>query len=127
MVLLKIIAWADRARDLRRKDALDLAYLLLTYEKIPRVTDILYGDETQIMERYGWDITQSSACLLGQHANSIAQDDTRAEIARFVKGELGERNPESLIDEMCTQHADSQYERNKQLLSAFLVGFGTSI
>ena len=122
-----IIAWTDRAGDLRRKDAMDLAYLLSAYEKIPRVTDILYGDDTQIMERSDWDITQSSACLLGQHAHSIAQDNTRVEIGRFVKGELGERSPENLIDEMCTQRRDSQYERNKQLLSAFLTGFGTSI
>jgi len=127
MSLLKIIAWTDRAGDLRRKDATDLAYLLSTYEKIPRVTDILYGEGTQVMERYDWDITQSSAHLLGQHAHSIAQDNTRSEIARFVKGEFGGRNPESLIDEMCAQRMDSQYERNKQLLSAFLAGFGISI
>ncbi len=127
MSLLKIIAWTDRAGDLRRKDALDFAYLLSTYEKIPRVTDILYGDDTQVMERYDWDITQSSAHLLGQHTHSIAQDNTRSEIAGFVKGEFGERSPESLIDEMCAQRMDSQYERNKQLLFAFLTGFGISI
>jgi len=127
MSLLKIIAWTDRAGDLRRKDATDLAYLLSTYEKIPRVTDILYGDDSQLMERCDRDITQSSAHLLGQHAHSIVQDNTRSEITRFVKGEHGGRNPERLIDEMCTQRMDSQYESNRQLLSAFLAGFGTSI
>ncbi len=44
-----------------------------------------------------------------------------------MKGELGEKNPERLIDEMCTQRMGSQYESNRQLLSAFLVGFGSSI
>ena len=123
MALLKVIAWMDRARDLRKKDAMDLAYLLSTYEKIPRVIDSLYGEDTSIMEWYDWDITQSSAHLLGQHAHRIARDNTRLEVDRFVKGQLGERNTEVLVDEMCTRRMESQYERNRQLLSAFLSGF----
>jgi len=123
MALLKIVAWIDRARELRRKDALDLAYLLSTYETIPWVVDTLYGDDSRIMEMYDWDMTQASSHLLGQHAYSIAQDNTRLAIARFARGEFGERNMESLIDEMCTQRSEPQYERNGQLLSAFLAGF----
>jgi len=66
MALLKIIAWTDRASDLRKKDAMDIAYLLTTYEAIQEVIDALYDDDnTHIMERYGWDITQAAAHLLG--------------------------------------------------------------
>lgn len=123
MALLKIIAWTDRARDLRRKDAMDIAYLLSTYEAIQDVIDILYdGDNTQIMETYGWDLTQAAAYMLGQHAKSIAQVNTRREIARFANGEMGELNLERLAEEMC-EHFDIQYDRNQQLLSAFMAGF----
>lgn len=123
MALLKLIAWTDRAADLRRKDAVDIAYLLSTYEKVPRVNDALYGDRTNIMELYDWDITPSSAHLLGQHALDIAQENTRLEIARFAGDEIKGRPREMLISEMCTQRSEAQYERNEQLLTAFLAGF----
>jgi predicted nucleotidyltransferase len=122
MALLKIIAWTDRARDKRRKDALDIAYLLLTYEAIEEVVEALYeADNTQIMETYGWDITQAAAYLLGQHAKSIAHANTLREIGRLAKGELGELNLERLTEEMC-EHIDIQHDRNQQLLSAFMAG-----
>lgn len=126
MALLKLIAWTDRAADLRRKDAVDIAYLLSTYEKLPRVTDALYVDRSDIMELYDWDITPSSAHLLGQHALDIAQENTRLEIARFAGDEIKGRRREVLISEMCTQRSDAQYERNEQLLTAFLAGFNLS-
>ncbi len=123
MALLKIIAWTDRASDLRKKDAIDIAYLLTTYEAIQEVIDALYADDnTHIMERYGWDITQAAAHLLGQHARSIAQENTRGEIVRLANGESGALNLERLVEEMC-EHIDIQYDRNQQLLSAFMVGF----
>ena len=123
MALLKIIAWTDRASDLRRKDAMDIAYLLTTYEAIQDVIDALYdGDNTQIMERYDWDITQAAAHLLGQHARSIAQASTREEIVRLANGESGALNLERLVEEMC-EHIEFQYDRNQQLLSAFMAGF----
>jgi len=37
MVLLKMIAWTDRAPDIRRKDATDAKYLLENYERIPAI------------------------------------------------------------------------------------------
>lgn len=123
MILLKIIAWTDRTRDMRKKDATDIAYLLSTYEKIQEVVDALYDDDkVEIMEIYAWDITQAAACLLGQHANSIAQPATRREITRLANGELGDLNLERLAEEMC-EYMDYEYNRNLQLLSAFVEGF----
>lgn len=123
MALLKIIAWTDRAKDKRRKDALDIAYLLSNYEEIQEVFDALYeAGNTQIMETYDWDITQAAAYLLGQHAKGIAQANTLEEIGRLADGELGEPNLERLAEEMC-ENIDIQHERNQQLLSAFMAGF----
>lgn len=124
MALLKLIAWTDRASDLRRKDAVDFAYLLTTYERVPRVNDVLYGAEAHIMEQYDWDITLASAHRLGRDAHDIAQENTRLAIRTFANGSIQGHPRESLVNEMCIRRSDSQYERNKQLLSAFLTGFG---
>lgn len=121
MALLKIIAWLDRARDLRRKDALDLAYLLSSYEAIPIVTDLLYSD-TQIMENYDWDLTQSAACLLGQHAANIVRSNTKKMISRLFNEGADGLNLERLTEEMC-EHVDVQFEKNQRLISAFISGF----
>ncbi len=123
LVLLKIIAWTDRARNLRRKDAMDIAYLLSTYEKIPKVIDMLYeSDNTQIMETYDWDVTLSTACLLGRHANHIAQKNTKTMINRFTNKGLDSLNMERLVEEMCDD-VETQFDRNWKLLSAFMDGF----
>jgi len=97
MALLKIIAWIDRVRDSRRKDALDIAYLLSTYELVPAVRDALYeADNTEIMENYDWDIAQASAFLLGQHVKHIARTNTRQEMIRLANGERGQLNLDHL-------------------------------
>ena len=102
MALLKLIAWMDRDRDKRQKDALDIAYLLSTYEYIQAVTDALYDeDNNSTLKASGWDMTLAAAHLLGRHANRIARAETRHEIARLARGELGGLNLECLAEEMC--------------------------
>ncbi|GBE09286.1 hypothetical protein BMS3Abin11_02417 [bacterium BMS3Abin11] len=123
LVLLKIIAWSDRARDLRGKDAMDISYLLSTYEKITAVMDALYeSNNTQIMEVHDWDITLSAAYLLGRHASDIAQKKTKTMINRFTNKGLDSLNMERLVEEMCDD-VDTQFDRNWKLLSAFMDGF----
>ena len=123
LTLLKLIAWTDRSVDLRRKDAVDLGYLLSTFEQIPDIQDALYEDENAgIMEGYDWDLSLAAAHLLGRHARAIAQSDTRQRIAHLADGEPEPLNLDRLAEEMC-EHIDSQYERNRQLLAAFMTGF----
>lgn len=124
MALLKFIAWMDRGRGERQKDALDITYLLSTYQSIQAVTDALYAEANcSTMDAYEWDITLAAAHLLGQHANQIARAETRDEIAQLVNGTLGERNLERLAEEMC-EHIDTQYASNQQHLAAFIAGMG---
>lgn len=126
MVLLKLIAWTDRTADLRKKDALDILYLLTTYEAIQEVVDALYeGENIYIMESYDWDITLAGAHLLGGHAKAIAQENTRQEIVRLAHGDLDGLTIEQLAEEMC-EHVEHQYARNELLLTAFLSGFGVN-
>ena len=122
MAVLKLIAWTDREVNLRGKDATDLAYLLRTYETIPEVRDTLYGEESKIMEACEWDLSIAASHLLGRHAAEISGGQTRAHVLSLRRGELGSRSPERLTQEMCEQ-VDVQFERNHQLLTAFLTGF----
>jgi len=123
MVLLKIIAWTDRDRDIRQKDAKDIGYLLSTYETIPEVKETLYTDTT-IIETYDWDITQAAAYLLGQRAGKIAKTNTTKAIKAQLNEEMGKLNMDLLIEEMCT-HIENEFELKLQLASAFLDGLNS--
>ena len=122
MVLLKLIAWTDRAREKRDKDAQDFRYLLKTYENIPAVKEVLYDENNQaIMEMYDWDVELAGACCLGQDALDIASAETRTVINKlFTEGFEG-LSKECLIEEMSRQI--EAYERNTELLNAFIYGF----
>lgn len=120
MAILKFIAWTDRAADLRKKDANDIAYLLTTYENIPAVSDQLYG-ETTLMELYGWDITLASAHQLGINVKQITLPQTYSAISEVLNKQHPKLPLERLINEMGdTAH---QYAHNEALIKAFTAGF----
>lgn len=97
LMLLKLIAWTDRGPAKRVRDALDIAYLLSTYERIKVVEDRLYDEDyTGVMDSYDWDIT------------------------------LGELTLERMVEEMC-EHIDLQYEKNAKAIAAFFKGFGIAV
>jgi len=121
MSLLKIISWADRAIELRNKDAKDIAYLLSTYELIPEVKDALYSEEL-ILETYDWDVMQAGACLLGRRARDIAREETVRMIDALRQEELPGLHLDLLTEEMCI-HIENEFERKNLLLSAYFDGF----
>lgn len=121
MTILKLIAWTDRAADLRKKDAKDIAYLLTTYENIPAVSDQLYREAT-LMELYGWDITLASAHQLGINVKQITLPQTNVVIANLLTNQHPRLKLERLINEM-SENAAHQYARNEALISAFSAGF----
>ncbi len=123
LTLLKLIAWTDRSTDLRRKDAIDLGYLLSSYDQIPDIQDALYQHENTVtMEGYDWDLSLAAAHLLGRHARAIARSDTRQRITRLANGELEPLNFNRLAEEMC-EHIGEQHAENRRLLAAFTAGF----
>lgn len=121
MAILKIIAWMDRERSARKKDAKDLVYLLATYEKIPSINDELYKDQ-ELMQQYDWDIELASAHQLGIDAESISEDQTYNTIADLLEDKNKNLSCETLIEEMCSQ-VEREFERNEALLNAFAGGF----
>lgn len=120
ITILKFIAWTDRAADLRKKDAKDIAYLLKTYENIPAVSDQLYRDTT-FMALYGWDITLASAHQLGVHVKQITLPRTYSAISNLLNKQSTKLPIEKLINEMSGNAA--QDSRNEALINAFGAGF----
>ena len=121
MTLLKLISWMDRSPDLRKKDAKDLAYLMKTYETIAEIQENLY-ENTELMERYEWDITLAAANLLGRHVKKIAQANTHLQIEALANNKLAKFSTELLAEEMCT-HIENEIEHKKQLVTAFFGGY----
>ena len=117
--ILKIIAWTNRTPDLRKKDAIDLLYLLKNYEHIPSVSEGAY-EVAGLMEQYGWDATLAGAHLLGTNATEIILPDTAHHISRLATGDMSPLGIERLVEEMSSD--DDQFERNLALLKAYLAG-----
>ncbi len=122
LVLLKLIAWSDRVRDLRKKDALDLVYLLETYERVDGIVDQLY-EEDGLMEQYDWDIKFASAHRLGIDSALISQEATKKQIYKILENNLNTDKQNILVEEMCGQNEKDDYEKNFSLLKAFAAGF----
>ncbi len=121
LALLKIIAWSDRDAGLRKKDALDLSYLLENYEMINAVMDRVY-DMDNLMEQYDWELTLASAHLLGIDSAFISEEATQLKIKEILEQNLNETSINHLVEEMCRQ-IDEEYEKNFNLLKAFSDGF----
>lgn len=121
MTILKFIAWMDRAADLRKKDAKDIAYLLTTYENIPAISDQLYREET-LMELYDWDITLASAHQLGINVKKIIFPKTYSVILEVLDKQHPKLSLERLLNEM-GENTAHQYARSEALINAFIAGF----
>jgi predicted nucleotidyltransferase len=121
LVLLKIIAWSDPARIGRRRDATDIAHLLLNYERLPGICDALYGDRVDLMEAHDWDLTRAAAQLLGAQARAVARPATRRHITQLATDDAETPRLDRLAEDMCAD-VDTQYDRNRRLLSAFMAG-----
>lgn len=122
MALLKLIAWTDRAPDMRRKDAADIKYIFENYERIPSVRDEAYNEASAgVMESYDWDLTLACCHLLGRHAREIASNGTVRLLSALIAGEVNQRRRAALIIEMSENQLED--ERNTQLFRAFSEGF----
>ena len=122
MVLLKIIAWTDRAPDIRRKDAADIKYIFENYELISSVQDEAYDAENEdTMANYDWDLTLACIHLLGRHARQIANEETNRVICSLFAGEIKQRQIEKLKNEMSQNQLEE--ERNQQMIEAYSAGF----
>lgn len=118
--ILKILAWAERPIDQRRKDAIDLLYLLKNCERSHPFGDQVY-ERTAVLESYSWDTALATAQLLGAAARRIVSSGSFKLITALQAGEMAPLTIERLIEEM-TRVGDV-LERNQALTGAFFRGF----
>ena len=120
--LLKLVAWSEREGSFRRKDAIDLAYLMSQYEIVPDVLGRLYGDEADILARYGYDPKIAGAWLLGHDIAQLAQAETGKYLSRLLTDGMVGRSMDQLILDMCAGQ-EGAYEIQEILLRAFIAGY----
>lgn len=119
LILLKLISWADRARDLRTKDANDIQYILTTYYSIKNIKEDIYSPENIAKtERYDWEPERAACSLLGKVCREIATDRTRIEILK-----LNDPNNDENIWRIVEEMKSGTTEFNLQLLKAFMEAF----
>lgn len=109
MILLKLVAWTEREPMVRTKDALDVAYIIRSYEKIPEVYAQLY--DLGFMEECDWDSELASASLLGEQLAAVARFETQEYLQENLIN--NRRQSASFI-------ADMQAESAQQWLHALL-------
>ena len=121
LMLLKLIAWNDRAQDLRQKDAIDIAYLLETYQMVEDVQERTF-DIDGMMQDYDWDLNIGSANLLGRDTAEITNPQTKIQVIKILDDNFVEATPNHLVEEMCSQGEDD-YADKLLRLEAFSQGF----
>ncbi len=70
ILLLKLIAWTERGRELQGKDTTDIYYVIQHYAKIPYVINSLYDDD--YMEAQGYDDIKACAMKLADEVLAMA-------------------------------------------------------
>lgn len=82
VAILKLMAWVEREVEVKPKDAMDLAYLIESYTKIPEIFAAVYDEGC--MEAQDWDEKKASAMKLGRDAGVIALPPTRAFLKEYL-------------------------------------------
>jgi len=118
LALMKLVAWRDRNRALRKKDGLDLRYIFESYERLPNNQTRVFED-VALLEKYEADIILIGAYLLGKDTKLIASEQSREFVAEIWSTNKSE---EILAAEMCERISD-EIEYALLLLGAFKKGF----
>lgn len=121
LALLKVISWADREMQLKKKDAEDFVYLIETYEKVSMVNHKIFETEG-LMEKYDYNLTLGSAHQLGVDSSAISGEETKNSIIGILENNIKVDEPNKLVMDMCGQN-DGEYEEKLSLLKAFANGF----
>lgn len=111
MIVLKLISWFERDPEIRKKDAMDIYYLIKHYAKIPEVQSALY--EQGFMEAQNYDELDASAMKIAADAKLIASADTLT----FINERLfeDEHKLDNLILDM-SRNTHIEYEEAERLL-----------
>ena len=115
IVLLKLIAWLERDRDKKPKDAEDINYIISSYSKIPEICEALYEDGH--MEALEWDESLASARKIAIDCAQIASPET----AQLLIEKLL-YSPE-MLEQLSRQMPGYGYSSPEEQLSEFAKSF----
>jgi len=120
LVILKLMAWQDRAAE-HSKDAIDLAFILRWYlntgqtdRLLEQHTDLLAGDV---------DFEQSGARLLGRDIAHIVSIQTQHKLQAILSRETGGQSNYRLVEAMTNRQDGRAFENNLSLLQSLYLGF----
>ncbi|MDG1905608.1 MAG: nucleotidyl transferase AbiEii/AbiGii toxin family protein [Arenicella sp.] len=126
--LLKLIAWLDRPRDLRQKDALDLKFSLLNYDALPNIQEQTFDQD--FAGQYGFEMHKAFAAKFGQDIRKICSQQSTNYLTENIFSDSTETVLEQLAFDMNAggSRDDSQLQTNFEMLAALRDGFlkGTS-
>jgi predicted nucleotidyltransferase len=122
LALLKIWAWKDRRYSAPGKDAPDLWMFLRHYSEAGN-QDRLYGEESEALAAYAFDLDEAGAWLLGKDARQVlaqGPDPGRSleSLDAILKPEIDPDGALSLVAQM----PPGQRDRQVALLTAFCAG-----
>jgi predicted nucleotidyltransferase len=122
LALLKIWAWKDRRYSAPGKDAYDLWMFLRHYAEAGN-QDRLYGEESEALAAYAFDLNEAGAWLLGKDARQVlahGPDPGRSveNLDAILKPEIDPDGALSLVAQM----PPGQPDRQVVLLTAFCDG-----
>lgn len=119
LVVLKLLAWADRGMGDPR-DATDLVTIMRRYSDAGN-EDRLYGEESGLLERVEWNTDLAGPRLLGKDAARIISQATQSEVLA-VLGDAGV--VERLVKDMARaiRGVDDSVSEAETLLAQFKTG-----
>ncbi len=121
LVILKLIAWSERDRSKRRKDAADLSFVLKNYAKLETVKTAVYGD-IELLEKYDADTEKIGAYLLGLEAGEKCKKATKEYLLSLM-------SETDFLQTLATDMKQRQYhdfDDYTSLLQALIDGFENS-
>jgi predicted nucleotidyltransferase len=120
LTILKFISWADRPHD-RRRDAVDLAFILERYLDAGNNGRLL-EEHIDLIEDENFDYVRAGARLLGRDIAKIGSPDTLGRIRKTLAKEIAQEGQHLLIQDMTPAGTLSGDEGEKRFdeLSALL-------
>ena len=92
VIALKLVAWTERDRGVRKKDIQDIEYIIKNYAKVPIIDDALY--ERGFMEECDYDQELATAAYLGKELDTLILANTREYLRTHLK------NNQQAVEEM---------------------------
>ena len=121
LATLKLIAWSDNPTE-RRKDALDLAFLLRVYMEIGTNDKRLFSEHDDLLNADEFDYELAGARLLGRDMATLAAQETKQTLIDILARETGKSDRFRLVQDMRTGTDSESFDKNLLLLEALEQG-----